>query len=68
MLRTIITPDSTNIQVAIPKNYVGKQVEITCLALEEIEPGPAKKTMADFWGVISNETAEILLSEIKKSR
>ena len=37
MVRTIITPQNTDIHISIPQKYVGKRVEITFLDLDEIE-------------------------------
>jgi hypothetical protein len=68
MVRTVITPKSTNINLSIPKEYVGKTIEVTCLALEELESKGSKATMAKFWNVISNKTAEILYQEVEQSR
>jgi hypothetical protein len=68
MVRTVITPTNTNITLSIPEDYVGKPIEITFLALDELEPKPAKKTMADFWGVISDQTAETLHQQVQESR
>ena len=61
MVRTIITPTNTDVHIIINKEYIGKPIEITYLALEEPEQKPvSKKTMADFWGILSDETAEDL--------
>lgn len=68
MVRTVITPTNTNINLSIPKDYVGKPIEITFLALEELEQKPGKKTMVDFWGVISDQTAELLHQHVEQSR
>jgi hypothetical protein len=54
MIRTIITPEHTDIHLSIPETYVGKTIEITFLALDELEQQP-KKTLGDFWGLLSNE-------------
>ena len=68
MIRTIIIPTQTNISLSIPDHYIGKPIEVTFLALEELEQKPAKKTMADFWGVISDKTAEALHRQVEQSR
>lgn len=68
MVRTVIIPKSTNINLAIPKEYVGKPIEVTCLAIEELEINDTKTTMAKFWNVISDETAEVLYQEVEQSR
>ena len=36
MARTIITPKNTNINLSIPNDYVGKPIEITFVALDEL--------------------------------
>lgn len=68
MVRTVITPTKTNIRISIPQEYVGKPIEVTFLPLEELENKPSKKTMADFWGVISDETAKKLHAEVEQNR
>lgn len=68
MVRTVITPKSTTVNLSIPKEYVGKPIEVTYLALEELEPNDTKSTMAKFWNVISDETAETLYREVEQSR
>ncbi len=69
MVRTIITPTNTDVHMQINKEYIGKPIEITYLALEELEQKPVnKKTMADFWGILSDETAEDMRAQVKQSR
>jgi len=70
MIRTVITPTNTRVSIVIPDEYVGKKVEITYLALDELEQTePSKeKNMSSFWNVISNKTAEILHNEVKQNR
>jgi hypothetical protein len=69
MVRTIITPSDTDIHLSIAKEYVGKTIEITYLALDELEQKPAsEKSMADFWNTISDETAQKLHDNVKQIR
>lgn len=68
MIRTVIIPTNTNINLSVPEDYVGKAIEVTFFALDEMEQRPAKKTMSDFWGVISDETAKILHQQVEESR
>lgn len=69
MVRTIITPENTSVQLAIPKEYVGKEIEVTVLALDELTGDkPVKVTMADFWNTMSDDTAKILHKDVEQSR
>ncbi len=69
MVRTIITPSGTDVHLAIEKQYVGRKIEITYLALDELESKlPVKKTMSDFWNTISDETAQKLHDNVDKMR
>jgi hypothetical protein len=68
MVRTIVTPDNTHLELDIPVEYVGKRLEVTYLALDEIENPRGKKTMADFWGILSDETSADLMELVKSSR
>ncbi len=36
MIKTIITPKSTNLNLLIPKDYVGKELEVLLYKTEEI--------------------------------
>ena len=69
MVRTIITPSGTDIHLSISKEYVGKAIEITYLALDELkEKEVPKKTMSDFWDTLSDEAAEKLHKNVDKMR
>ena len=71
MVRTVITPADVEVHLTISKEYVGRPIEITYLALDELEREPVstpRKTMADFWNVLSDDTAEKLRSEIDNMR
>jgi hypothetical protein len=68
MIRTIITPIQNSISIDLPDNYLGKKVEVIAFPLdEEMEKSP-KKTLADFWGVISKERAAAWIKEVEQSR
>lgn len=69
MVRTIITPSNTDVHLSIEKEYVGKTIEITYLALDELEQKPAtENTMADFWNTISDDSAQKLHDNVKQMR
>ena len=61
MLRTILVPKSNTLDIKIPDSYIGKEVEILLYTKEEVTLDIEKpKTMADFWGKLSDETAKDL--------
>ena len=70
MIRTLITPQQQNISIVVPQSYVGKQIEVLLYAIDELteEKTKPKKTMADFWGSISDETAAELHKNVEESR
>lgn len=69
MIRTIITPDSQTVFFNIPKDYIGKELEVIAFARdEEIQKEKTKLTMTDFWGVLSDNTADDLNNQLKSSR
>lgn len=69
MFRTIITPKDADIHLVVPKEYIGKTIEITVLSLEELGEAPvSKRTMADFWGILSDATAQDMHKEAELSR
>jgi hypothetical protein len=63
MIRTTITPETTNIQLEIPAEYIGREIEITVLALDEAEGG-SNGTSSDF----SDPTAALIQEQLKKER
>ena len=49
MVRTIITPDKQTISFDIPKDYIGRQIEVIAFAMdEELAKEPAIKKMVSF--------------------
>lgn len=69
MVRTVITPENTCVQLIVPQEYVGKEIEVTFLALDELAVTKREKgTMANFWGTMSDETAKILHKDVEQSR
>ena len=70
MIRTVITPQNTDIHISIPENYVGRKMEVLLYATDEVveEETETANTMAQFWGVISGETGEDLHKNAAKSR
>jgi hypothetical protein len=71
MIKTIATPLNNSINVQIPNNYIGKKIEILLYALDEVtvdNEKSSKKTMADFWGSLSDETANELHKNVTEIR
>ena len=56
MVRTVIIPKQSDIRLAVPENYIGKRIEITCFALDELlEDKPPQKTLGNFFGVLGED-------------
>lgn len=71
MVKTLLTPKKANISISIPQKYVGKQIELFYYALDELTEEKSlipKKTMADFWGTLSDATANDLQKQTQESR
>ena len=69
MIKTSITPKNNNHLIQIPNNYVGKELEVFIYAKEElITEKNNKKSMSDFKGIISDQTAIAMHLEIQQSR
>ena len=70
MVRSLLTPQSKEIQISIPDSYVGKKVEVIVFACDEPEVTTEKVTnvMAQFWGVISEDTTEAMHQHVAESR
>ena len=69
MIRTSITPHQADISISIPPHYIGKKLEVLLYAVDEIIEEAAKPgIMTQFWGFLSDETAQILHEQTAKSR
>lgn len=68
MVRTTLIPDNTHIELDIPAEYVGREIEIVYSALDEMTPPDKKKTMADFLGILSDKSAKKLHKHINAGR
>jgi len=72
MIRTTIIPVTTNVYLSIPKEYIGKKVEVLLYTIEESEPSPSVETSgkkpSDFFGTLSREDGEKMQAYITNSR
>ena len=73
MLKTVITPDNTSINLLIPRSYVGKRIEVLLYAVDELNESKTleaakKRKPSDYAGCISKETAEALLQHVEQCR
>lgn len=70
MVRTIITPQSVDFHLTIPKKYLGKRLEITFVNLDEIETkfSSATNNAAKFKGILSPQEAEKYDNYLQKAR
>ncbi len=72
MLRTIITPENQNVSIHVPKEYVGRQIEILMYATNEVHaelPAAANRQKpSDFAGTLSKVDALRLLKDVEQSR
>ena len=69
MIRTSITPQQADVLISIPPQYIGKKLEVLLYAIEEITEEVAPPvTMAQFWGILSKETALDILQRSEESR
>jgi hypothetical protein len=69
MVRTIITPQNTDLHITIPEKYVGKRVEVTFLDLDEVENKTTITNNASrFKGLLTNKEADKFNDYLKKVR
>jgi len=54
MIRTLITPEKQDVSIHIPKNYLGRQVEVLLYAVDELneQENLKKKKPSDFRGAL----------------
>ena len=72
MIRTIITPENTDVHISIPQNYVGKKIEVLLFASDEPEDekNPQRKSVASLRGSVkmTSEQYDDLTHHLKKVR
>ena len=68
MVRTILIPKKADIHLSIPEEYIGKEIEITYLALDELESKKEPVTMSEFFGILDDKTYEALKKHTEKAR
>ncbi|MCU0469881.1 MAG: hypothetical protein MUF58_14900 [Arcicella sp.] len=72
MIKTIVVPQNDSYNLAIPKNYIGKKIEILFYALDEIVEEKStisgKKLSEKYRGVLSKEQGRSLKKHITKMR
>ncbi len=70
MVKTIATPQNNNLNLFIPNNYVGKEIEILFYAKEELKVQTAspKKKPSDFFGTLSKEEGEKMQAYVTECR
>ncbi|AHF16277.1 hypothetical protein [Niabella soli] len=69
MIRAIIRAERKQIRLDIPKEYIGKDIEVTYVPVEEVNRHVQQplKAMKDFWGILSDDTAIKLHNHIARS-
>jgi hypothetical protein len=70
MVRTIITPDDTNVNLSIPPDYIGRKIEVLYYPVDELIEGKSSnsKNMSAFRGALTEDEGNELQEYVKKSR
>ena len=70
MIKTVIIPQNDSYSLVIPKNYIGKKLEVLLYAFDELveEKAIEKKKPSDFFGTLSKEEGEKFHTYITKAR
>ena len=71
MIRTVVTPLNTDLHLSIPKDYIGREIEVLLYAKDELEENKKikpKKTMANFTGILSENEYQALKSHTLQAR
>ena len=70
MIRTVVTPKNTDLHLSIPKDYIGKLVEVLLYTIDEVreEKVTQPANAARFKGLLTNEEAEKYHQYIQKVR
>ena len=69
MSSSIIIPRKSRVSLSVPSSYIGKQVEVKFVLVEETEkPKPSTRLSDKFRGVFSKEDAQSFNEHIKTMR
>lgn len=74
MIKARVTPHSNTVNLTIPNDYVGKDIEILIYKTDEANSAnlsqgrKSDSTMAQFWGVLSDDSANDLQKTVKELR
>lgn len=70
MIRTVVTPQNTDLHLSIPKDYIGKQIEVLLFPMDEpMETSPVKKIQwQKYKGIVSAGRAEEMQKYVTQSR
>lgn len=71
MIRTIITPQQQNISIAVPENYIGKQIEVLLYSVDElteVEKTAMPNNAARYKGIFSKEEGEKFNQYLNQAR
>jgi len=69
MTSTIVIPRKSRISLPVPSSYIGKQVEVKFVLIDETEkPKPSTRLSEMFRGVFSKEDAESFNEHVKRMR
>jgi len=72
MVRTIITPEQTDIQISVPPSYVGRKLELMLYPVDELideaVKNPDGRKPSDFAGTLSKEEGEKFHEYLKQAR
>lgn len=69
MIRSLVTPQTNDLHIALPDNYLGKKVEVLVFTYDEAkeEANMNQDIMAQFLGLIYERTTEELHKHVAKS-
>jgi len=69
MSSTIVVPRKSRISLPVPPSYIGKQVEVKFVLIDETDkPKPATRLSDMFRGVFSKEDAQSFNEHVKTMR
>jgi cytochrome c553 len=70
MVKTIVTPENNSIQLIIPANYIGREIEILVYAKDELEESQKSKAnvMEKFAGVLNDQEYQALKAHTEQAR
>ncbi len=74
MIQTVVTPINNELNLILPNEYIGKNINVICYSDDEIKPNfqqnqmSNKRKASDYIDTLSKDVANEMLNHVEESR